>query len=113
MTTDDVTPAIESVRQAAAWTQARMMHEHDVKRLPVVDDDGRIVGIVSRMDLLAELLRDDDDIEAEVARVLADELGSSPGRSRCSWTTAWCISKGASSVAAVPAIAVPCAPLRV
>jgi CBS-domain-containing membrane protein len=53
---------------------ARLMHERRVKRLPVVDLEGRIVGIVSRMDLLAEFLRDDDDIKTEVCRVLTDDL---------------------------------------
>jgi CBS domain-containing protein len=67
-------PAITVGPQARIVDAARLMHERHVKRLPVVDHDGRGVGIVSRMDLLAELLRDDDDIEAEVARVLVDDL---------------------------------------
>jgi len=37
-----------------------------VKRLPVVDDDARVVGIVSRNDLLSPFLRPDEDIEREV-----------------------------------------------
>ncbi|MGH2655540.1 MAG: CBS domain-containing protein [Actinomycetota bacterium] len=37
-----------------------------VKRLPVVDDDGRIVGVVSRGDLLEPFLRSDEDIRREV-----------------------------------------------
>jgi len=70
MTTAPLTIGPESTVADAA----RSMHEHDVKRLPVVDPDGRIVGIVSRMDLLAEFLRDDGDIAAEVVRVLTDDL---------------------------------------
>jgi CBS domain-containing protein len=38
-----------------------------VKRLPVVEADGRVVGIVSRRDLLAPFLRADADIRQEVA----------------------------------------------
>lgn len=37
-----------------------------VKRLPVVDEDARLVGIVSRTDLLSPLLRPDGEIEREV-----------------------------------------------
>lgn len=31
---------------------ATAMHDHEVSRLPVVDDDGRLVGIVGRADIL-------------------------------------------------------------
>lgn len=37
-----------------------------VKRLPVVDAEGRVVGIVSRKDLLQPFLRADEDIRAEI-----------------------------------------------
>jgi CBS domain-containing protein len=56
------------------------MHERAIKRLPVIDLEGRIVGVVSRVDLLAEFLRDDGDIETEVIRVLADDLAITPGQ---------------------------------
>lgn len=49
------------VRKAAA-TLAR----HGYKRLPVVDDTGRLVGIVSRRDVLGMFLRPDKDITHEV-----------------------------------------------
>jgi CBS domain-containing protein len=46
---------------------ARMMELHRVKRLPVVDpDDGRLVGIVSRSDLLRRFLRPDAEIKHEI-----------------------------------------------
>ena len=45
---------------------ARVMDGEGVKRLPVVDDLGRLVGIVSRGDLLKVHLRPDDDILADV-----------------------------------------------
>ncbi len=51
---------------------AKMMDEERVKRLPVVDEQGRLVGIVSRRDLLRVYLRDDaairDDIREQVLR---------------------------------------------
>ena len=67
-------PPVTVGPQASVADAARLMHERRVKRLPVVDLEGRIVGIVSRMDLLAEFLRDDDDIKTEVCRVLTDDL---------------------------------------
>ncbi|WP_285561425.1 CBS domain-containing protein [Actinoplanes regularis] len=45
---------------------ARLMDDNHVKRLPVTDDSGRLVGIASRGDLLRTYLRSDDDIRAEV-----------------------------------------------
>jgi CBS-domain-containing membrane protein len=45
---------------------AKKMLEAKVKRLPVVDDDGRVVGIVSRRDLLQPYLRPDEEIRAEI-----------------------------------------------
>ena len=41
---------------------ARLMDSRGVKRLPVVDADGRLVGIVSRRDLLKVFLRADEEI---------------------------------------------------
>jgi len=52
---------------------ARLMNTHHVRRLPVVDGDGKLVGIVSRRDLLSVFLRPDDDIAHDVRRLL-DEL---------------------------------------
>jgi CBS-domain-containing membrane protein len=40
--------------------------EAGVKRLPVVDPDGRVLGIVSRIDLLRPFLRRDGDIRQEI-----------------------------------------------
>ena len=51
---------------------ARRMLEGGHKRLPVVDGDGRVVGIVSRHDVLRPFHRSDDAIAADVARLLGD-----------------------------------------
>jgi CBS domain-containing protein len=45
---------------------ARLMDSERVKRLPVVDRDARLVGIVSRRDLLRVYLREDEAIAEEI-----------------------------------------------
>ena len=45
---------------------AQLMHFLQVKRLPVVDADGGLVGIVSRADVLAVFDRPDEDIREEI-----------------------------------------------
>jgi len=51
---------------AAVAEAARRMVQHGVKRLPVVDGNGELVGVVSRADLVTILLRSDEDIRAEI-----------------------------------------------
>jgi CBS domain-containing protein len=45
---------------------ARLMYHLQVKRLPVVDAGGHLVGIVSRSDLLTVFDRPDEEIRAEI-----------------------------------------------
>ncbi|MBT8211884.1 MAG: CBS domain-containing protein [Acidimicrobiia bacterium] len=45
---------------------ARIMDEHKVKRLPVVDTTGKLLGIVSRADVVAAFIRPDKVIEAQL-----------------------------------------------
>lgn len=45
---------------------ARLMVEHGIKRLPVVDSDGRLAGIVTRADLVKAFARPDTEIEREI-----------------------------------------------
>jgi len=67
MTTDvQTTLPNETVRAAA-----RRMIRFGVKRLPVVEND-RLVGIVSRSDVLRRMHRSDDDLQAEIAALFAD-----------------------------------------
>jgi CBS-domain-containing membrane protein len=56
--------------EAPVARAARALHEHHVKRLPVVDGDGKVVGIVSRSDLLSVFLRPDRDIADDIDRAL-------------------------------------------
>jgi CBS domain-containing protein len=72
------TPAITVGPEASVVEAAKVMIERNVKRLPVVDFDGCLVGIVSRADLLWVFLRPDDEIAEEIrtevfARVLLQE----------------------------------------
>lgn len=53
---------------------ARLMGEKGVRRLIVVDDDGRVIGIASRADLLKVYLRDDDAIKRDVQAIVRDVL---------------------------------------
>lgn len=56
---------------------ARLMIRLGVKRLPVVDDQGRLAGIVTRSDLLKVFLRPDPAISWEVRHdVLDDRMGA-------------------------------------
>ncbi|MGW5342016.1 CBS domain-containing protein [Streptomyces sp. NPDC004050] len=67
-------PAV-TVRPDATLSQtARLMAERRVKRLPVVDADGTLKGIVSRSDLLKIFLRSDDDLAAEVLREVVERV---------------------------------------
>jgi len=45
-----------------------------VRRLVVVDDDHRVVGIVSRIDLLKAYMRDDAAIKSDVEAIVRDVL---------------------------------------
>jgi CBS-domain-containing membrane protein len=66
MTTPPVTIGPdEPVTQAA-----RLMFDQRVKRLPVISDDGKLIGIVSRADLLSVYSRPDEEIGHEVAQDL-------------------------------------------
>ncbi|WP_327365574.1 CBS domain-containing protein [Streptomyces sp. NBC_01217] len=53
---------------------ARLMAALRVKRLPVVDADGGLKGIVSRADLLKVFLRSDDELAAEIRREVVNRL---------------------------------------
>jgi CBS domain-containing protein len=66
-------PAITIGPDATIPSAARLMNTHRIRRLPVVDDDGKLVGIVSRRDLLSVFLRPDADIIHDVRQVL-DEV---------------------------------------
>ncbi|MFI7700592.1 CBS domain-containing protein [Nonomuraea sp. NPDC049480] len=59
-------PAITIHPAATAVAAARLMDAHGVKRLAVVDYNGRLQGIVSRRDLVKLFLRGDQEIAVEI-----------------------------------------------
>jgi len=52
--------------EASLTEAARVMVNHGVKRLPVVDAEGRLRGVISRADVVAAFTRPDDVIEDEI-----------------------------------------------
>jgi CBS domain-containing protein len=74
-------PAVTVDPLATVTEAARRMHRAGVKRLPVVDVVGRLVGIVSRVDLLTSFLRPDEELRREIVEdVIFGDLVMAPNR---------------------------------
>jgi CBS-domain-containing membrane protein len=74
------TPVITIPRGSSVVNAARLMMRLGVKRLPVVDAQGKLVGIVARSDLLKVFLRPDPAIRWEVEHdVVCGRLGIPAG----------------------------------
>ncbi|ANW18503.1 CBS domain-containing protein [Streptomyces clavuligerus] len=72
-------PAIVAEPEWSVVRAARVMEEKRIKRLPVVDGEGRLTGVVSRSDLLRLFLRRDRAIQEEILEdVLTQTLGLPP-----------------------------------
>nr|WP_329500465.1 CBS domain-containing protein [Kitasatospora herbaricolor] len=72
-------PAVCVAPGATVVAAARLMAGRHVKRLPVVDEEGRLTGLVSRGDLLKVFLRDDRAIRQDIVEeVLSHVEGVSP-----------------------------------
>jgi CBS domain-containing protein len=63
-------PAITIAPERSVTEAAGRMLDERVNRLPVVDDDGTLVGIVTRADLVRAFVRSDE----EIAREITDDL---------------------------------------
>jgi len=60
------TPPVTIGPDASVTQAARLMYSRRVKRLPVTSDDGTLIGIVSRADVLSVYSRPDADIQHEI-----------------------------------------------
>ena len=60
---------------------ARLMYVRRVKRLPVITEDGQLIGIVARSDVLSVFSRPDEEIRREITDgVLLDGVRTDPAR---------------------------------
>jgi CBS domain-containing protein len=74
-------PAITIRPSRSVAEAAAVMLDRAVNRLPVVDDHGRLVGIVTRADLVRAFARSDDEIEHEIrGDVILRTLWNTPDR---------------------------------
>ena len=71
-------PAVTVHAGSTLAQAARIMAQRKVKRLPVVNDENLLEGVVSRADLLKVFLRPDNDIADEVRREVVDVLFPAP-----------------------------------
>jgi CBS domain-containing protein len=69
-------PVVCLAQYADVADLAAVMLDNNVRAVPITDA-GRLLGIVSRRDLLRTLLRDDDAIRADVERLLREFAGVS------------------------------------
>jgi CBS domain-containing protein len=71
-----------TVRPDATVAEAvRLMERHQAACLPVVDGNGKLLGVVRPRDLLRVLLRPDDEIKADIiSQVLEGYFGTNPAR---------------------------------
>ncbi|MFH8347740.1 CBS domain-containing protein [Streptomyces sp. NPDC018045] len=78
------TPAVTVHPEHRVVDAARLMQRRHVDRLPVVDEEDRLIGITTRRDLLRVFLRPDEQIRAEVAGELSSVLVVLPDEVRVS-----------------------------
>jgi CBS domain-containing protein len=67
-------PVQTVIPKAPLAEAARVLHELGVHQLVVVDENERILGIVTRRDLLKVFLRSDEDIEREITDLMERTL---------------------------------------
>jgi CBS-domain-containing membrane protein len=74
-------PAITTSPDEFVSTVARLMSRRKLRRVPVVDDQGRLVGIICRSDVLSVFSRPDEDIRREITQdVILDGFFTDPAR---------------------------------
>jgi CBS domain-containing protein len=79
---DAMTEEVLSLEADADHTlAARLMQQANIKRIPVLSQDGRLAGLVSRRDLLRVFARSDAEIRDEIAdHVMVEVLWIDPKR---------------------------------
>jgi CBS domain-containing protein len=74
-------PAVTVQRDDSVEHAARLMYVRRVKRLPVTDTDGHLVGIISRADVLGVYSRPDEEIRKEICdEVIPNGFLADPAR---------------------------------
>jgi CBS domain-containing protein len=74
-------PAVTTSPDELVSSVARLMSSRRLRRLPVVDSQGRLVGIVCRSDVLSVFSRPDEDIRREITQdVILDGFFTDPAR---------------------------------
>jgi CBS domain-containing protein len=74
-------PVVTIGPEAEAAEAARLLRKHLIRRMPVIDSAGRLVGIVSRSDVLKTFLRPDREIRQEITgQVIRESLIADPER---------------------------------
>jgi CBS domain-containing protein len=74
-------PAVTVAPEDSVEHAARLMYARGVKRLPVTDAAGHLVGIVSRADVLSVFGRPDEEIRGQIVdELICGEFGADPGR---------------------------------
>ena len=68
-------PAVTMPMTATTTELATTLLAGGLRSLPIVDDEGRLVGMVGRIDLLRDLVHDDDVVADRVRRVLHSYAG--------------------------------------
>jgi CBS domain-containing protein len=56
--------------EASVWAAASLMDRHAVRRLPVLDDEGFVIGVLARADLVRAMARSDEDIALSARRAV-------------------------------------------
>ena len=69
-------PAVTVRPEATLTDTARMMRSRHLRRLPVLDRAGALVGMVSQVDLLKVFFRSEETVEWDVRDLLRRHLGS-------------------------------------
>jgi CBS-domain-containing membrane protein len=73
-------PAVTIGQDATVSAAANLMNGSHLRLLPVVDGGGKLVGVVSRRDLLSVFVRPDEEVAADVRKVVDEVLLAEPGQ---------------------------------